>query len=113
MGRYISTTGTAGATNRFISGNGYTAVANDRILCNSSGGAFSIYLPSSNTALDGDTVQVIDYVGAFATYNVTLLRNGSSLPNIMGSAADLVLNINYTSVTLTYTSAAGWVITGK
>lgn len=109
MGRYITTTGTAGSVIRTIS-SAYTAVVNDRIFCTA--GGYSITLPTSNTAIDGDTVQVIDVNGTFGGSNVTLLRAGSVLPNIMGQAADLVLNISYTSLTLTYSVSAGWVITG-
>jgi hypothetical protein len=110
MGRYITTTGTAGSVVRTISTT-YSALVNDRIICTA--GGFNISLPSSNTAIDGDTIQVIDATGAFGASNVTLLRTGSSLPNIMGQAADLLLNINYCAVTLTYTTAYGWIVSGK
>jgi len=108
MGRYITTTGTAGSVVRTINTT-YTALVNDRIICTA--GGFNITLPNSATCIDGDTIQVIDATGIFATNNVTLLRSGAA--NIMGSASDLVLNINYTSVTLTYTVSYGWLITGK
>lgn len=108
MGRYITTTGTAGSVVRTINTT-YTAVVNDRIICIA--GGFNITLPNSATCIDGDTIQVIDATGIFGTNNVTLLRNGSA--NIMNSASDLVLNINYSSITITYTVTYGWIITGK
>ena len=60
MGRYITTTGTAASTFREISTT-YSAVVNDRILANTSGGAFTITLPAS--PIENDTVQVIDIGG--------------------------------------------------
>lgn len=108
MGRYITTTGTAAPVLREVSTT-YTAEPQDRILADSAGGAFTITLPSSATALTGDVVQIIDVTGNFGTNNVTVGRNGS---NINGDGADLTLDINGAIVTLLYTNATyGWVIT--
>ena len=44
MGRYISTTGTAGVVTKQVNST-YQAVVNDRILADSSGAGFTITLP--------------------------------------------------------------------
>lgn len=109
MGRYITTTGTANNVLRTVSTT-YTASVNDRILANSSGGAFTITLPISSGLLENDTIQIIDVAGTFGTNNVTVGRNGA---NIQGVADNLTLDMNYATVTLTYTGATyGWVIVG-
>ena len=108
MGRYITTTGTAAPVIREVSTT-YTAEPQDRILADSTSGAFTITLPSSSTAIVGDVVQIIDVTGNFATANVTVARNGS---NINSTAEDLTLDINGVVVTLLYTNPTyGWVIT--
>ena len=59
MGRYISTTGTASSVIRNVSTT-FTATVNDRILANSSGGAFTITFPLSTSLLVNDVIQVVD-----------------------------------------------------
>lgn len=106
MGRYLTTTGTASTVTRTV-GTTYNAIVNDRILC--SAGGFTITLPLSPAI--GDTIQVIDATNIFATNNVTINRNGQ---NIQGLAEDLVLDINGTVLTLTYTGITyGWIIIGS
>tara|TARA_B100000900_G_scaffold414193_1_gene440170 strand:+ start:2783 stop:3115 length:333 start_codon:yes stop_codon:yes gene_type:complete len=109
MGRYISTTGTASSVIRNVSTT-FTATVNDRILANSSGGAFTITLPLNGSLLVNDVVQVVDVTGSFNTNNVTLARNGSKIQNL---SEDLVLDINNIAVTMIYTgSTYGWIISG-
>jgi len=48
MGRFISTTGTAGAVIREVTEN-FDASVNDRILADSTGGAFTVTLPATGT----------------------------------------------------------------
>jgi len=109
MGRYISTTGTAGPVIREVSAN-FNASVNDRILADSTGGAFTITLPANNSLLVNDTLQIIDVGGDFANNNVDLARNGSL---ISGSAEDLDLDLNGTSLTLMYSGITyGWIIIG-
>ena len=50
MGRYISTTGTAGVVTKEVSTT-YSASVNDRILADSTGGAFTVTLPISTGLL--------------------------------------------------------------
>ena len=96
-----------GGGNPWISKTGsYTALNNDRIFVDTTGGAFSIALPT--TPSTGDTVRVLDVAGNFNTFALTLTRNGS---NIMGAASDLTLSTQYEGVALVYSGATyGWVI---
>lgn len=109
MGRYITTTGTANVVIREVSTT-YTAVVSDRILADSSGGAFTITLPLNTGLLVGDQIQIIDVTGSFNTNNVTLARNGAL---ISGAADDLTLDVNGVVLSLLYTGTTyGWVVTG-
>jgi|TARA_B100002019_G_scaffold289698_1_gene305845 hypothetical protein len=107
MGRYITTTGTAGTVLKTV-GTTYQAVVNDRILCTS--GGFTITLPLSTSLLENDTIQIVDVTGAFGASNVTIARNGAKIQNL---SEDLTLDINNSAVTLVYTGATyGWIISG-
>jgi len=107
MGRYITTTGTAGTTIREVS-NTFNASVNDRILANSSSTAFTITLPASNTLFLNDTIQIIDIGASAATNNITVARNGAKIQNI---ADDLTIDINGSIITLVYTgSNYGWIV---
>jgi hypothetical protein len=82
------------------------AIAGDHILANTSGGAFTIYLPASPAA--GNTIVIADYAGTFATSNLTIASNGNK---ILGTIQDLVLNVSNRNATLVYTdSTRGWII---
>jgi len=74
----------------------YTAANNDAIIANTSGGSFTITLPSGPS--EGDVIRIVDG-GDWATNNLTVARNGSS---IEGDAADLVMNIGGVSVDFVY-----------
>lgn len=78
--------------------NGYTAVANDLVRCNTTAGAFSVTLPASPT--DGDIVGFVDTHETFNTYNLTVLAAGSK--NIEGDATSLILDMNGTYIALVY-----------
>ena len=107
MGRYITTTGTAGATFREISAN-YNAIVNDRILATTSGGAITITFPSSGSLLVNDTIQIIDVGATAATNNITVARNGAKIQNI---ADDLTVDSNGAIITLIYSGATyGWIV---
>lgn len=106
MGRYLTTTGTARVTDRFVSTT-YSAVANDRIYCIA--GGFTITLPAS--PIDGDVIQIIDVTSIFASSNVTVARNGQL---INSSATNLTLDVAGAAVTLVFSGATyGWIITGS
>ena len=83
----------------------FTAVSGEGYFCNTSGGAFTLTLPSSPSA--GDIVGLKDYNGNFSTANLTIGRGGS---NLSGSGADKILDTNNLSLTLVYVDATeGWV----
>ena len=107
MGRYISTTGTAGIVIREVTTT-YQAVVNDRILANSSAGAFTITLPLNASLLNNDTIQIIDVGNAAGTNNITVARHGSL---INGAADNLTIDLNQAIVTLIYTGVTnGWIV---
>lgn len=110
MGRYITTTGTAAPVLREVSTT-YTAQVNDRILCDSASGVFTITFPAAASLLVGDQIQVIDATSNFNGNNVTIDRNGAL---INGASENLILDIDGSVVTLLYTGTTyGWVITSS
>lgn len=85
----------------------YTATTLDGVLCNTTGGGFTVNLPSSPSL--GDMVRVIDVYGTTGTggKEITIGRNGS---NIEAAASDLTINVNRAALGLVYTDATnGWV----
>ena len=106
MGRYITTTGTASSVIRNATTT-FAATVNDRILANSTSGAFTITLPNVATLLANDTIQIIDVGGVAATNKITIARNGAL---IQGLAEDLVIDLSGSVTTLIYTGITyGWV----
>lgn len=82
----------------------YTASVGERIMTDSSGGAFTITLPAS--AAFGDEIEIFDATESWVPNNVTLARNGL---NINGVAADFLCNVDNGKVRLIYFNAAqGW-----
>ena len=75
----------------------YTAVSNDGVQTNTTGGAFTVNLPA--TPLTGTQVFIVDSAGTWGTNNLTIGRNGST---IAGSATDLVCDINSVSIQCIY-----------
>jgi hypothetical protein len=75
----------------------YTASANEGILADTSGGAFTVTLPA--TPGTGDVVVVADPTGDWGTNNLTIGRNGSTIADV---AQDLVCDISGVSVQLVY-----------
>ena len=85
----------------------FTATAGEGYFCNTSGGVFTVNLPSSPSA--GAVVAVADYANTFDTNNLTIGRGGS---NIEGAAADFLVNTEGVAVTLVYVDATkGWIVT--
>tara|TARA_R110000868_G_scaffold14088_5_gene65879 strand:+ start:800 stop:2479 length:1680 start_codon:yes stop_codon:yes gene_type:complete len=79
----------------------YTALAGDRILTDTSGGIFSITLPSTPTT--GDTVILYDITN-WESNNLTVARNGST---IEGVADDFILDLGQIKVDFVY-SGTTW-----
>lgn len=75
----------------------YNASSNDEIHADSTGGAFTINLPS-NPAL-GDRVRIIDAGNSFDTQGVTVGRNGEY---IKGVGADYLLNLKGSFIEFVY-----------
>jgi hypothetical protein len=83
--------------------------AGQGVFCNTTGGSFTLTLPSSPTI--GDEVSFIDYAGTFDTYALTIGRNSSK---INGSTADLTVSVERAANTLVYTdSTQGWLLKNK
>lgn len=75
----------------------YTTQDKEGVLANTTGGAFTVTLPA--TPAVGAQVVVADAGGVWATNNLTIGRNGSTISNL---AEDLICNINGASVQLVY-----------
>lgn len=74
----------------------YTAVSNQGIIADTSGGVWTLTLPASPTV--GDIVSVVDGAN-WATNNLTIGRNGST---IEGDAVDMTMDIGGASVDFIY-----------
>ena len=82
----------------------YTAVNKDRLLIDTAVSAITITLPSSPAI--GDSIEFLDASGTWATYNVTILRNGHP---ILGSNTDLIADVDDARFIMTYAGALeGW-----
>ena len=82
----------------------FTATSGEGYFCNTTGGAFTINLPSSSSV--GDIVAIKDYGSTFDTQNLTIGRGGS---NLNGNAGDFVASTENLSLTLVYADATkGW-----
>lgn len=95
-----------GASNNWtIKTASYSAVNNDMIWANTTGGAFTITLPA--TPATNDRVRIGDVASKWDTLSPIVARNGS---NIMGLAEDLTLNVKNAVVDLVYSGNAtfGW-----
>jgi hypothetical protein len=85
----------------------YTAANNDGVLTNTTGGAFTVTLPTSPSV--GNIVIVIDSFSQWGTNNLTV--DPTALIKIAGNTAGdtLVCDITGATVTLVYTGATyGW-----
>jgi hypothetical protein len=80
--------------------NGYTAVADDLVRCNTTSGAFSISFPTSPT--DGTIIGVVDVASTFGTNHLTIDRGGTT--TIEGDTS-YILDISGTYVSFVYNTA--------
>jgi len=103
--------GTAGASGYVYQGinSNTTAVKGVRYLVDTSSTSVTVTLPSS--AVLGDEIGITDATGNAATNNISISPNGGK---INGSTSNLTLDINSSSVLLSYyNSTRGWVIISK
>jgi hypothetical protein len=85
----------------------YTAVAGDRIFADTSGGAFTITLPSSPSV--GDSVRIMDVSGSFATNSLTVYPGTSNKIMSLAVGANYIANTQNQSFELVYSgSTYGW-----
>ena len=85
----------------------FTAVAGEGYFINTTSGAVTATLPASPSI--GDTVQIRDYAGTFATNNVTVNRNSQK---IGGVATNGTLSTNNIMLILVYVDTTkGWLAT--
>lgn len=74
----------------------YNAASNDAIICNTSGGGFTVTLPASPSI--GDSILFLD-AADWSINNLTISRNGNT---IEGLSENLILNIKGIQVQLVY-----------
>jgi hypothetical protein len=87
----------------------YTILSTDgTIFCDTSGGAFTLTLPSP-TGLGGKLYRIIDSTGFFQTNNITLAPNGAE--KIEGLAASKILQTPWGGFTIT-TDSINWFVMG-
>jgi hypothetical protein len=83
---------------------GTTGVAGRGYFINTTSAAHTFTLPA--TATFADTILIKDYAGTFATFNLTIARNGH---NIQGVANNSLISTNRASVVLVYVDVTrGW-----
>lgn len=90
----------------------YTAVNNDGVLTNTTGGAFTVTLPTSPSV--GNIIVVVDSFSQWGTNNLTI--DPTALIKIAGNTAGdtLTCDITGATVTLVYTGASyGWNVSAQ
>jgi len=120
-GNVLTSTGTTWASSAPAAGGvaytavktaNYTAVNNDGVLTNTTGGAFTVTLPTSPAV--GNIVIVVDSFSQWGTNNLTI--DPTALIKIAGNTAGdtLVCDITGATVTLVYTGATyGWNVSAQ
>jgi hypothetical protein len=103
----IASTASGGVAYTAVKTANYTAANNDGVLTNTTGGAFTVTLPTSPSV--GNQIIVADSFGTWGTNNLTI--DPTALIKIAGQTAGTTLtcNINSVAITLVYTGATyGW-----
>jgi hypothetical protein len=110
--KFVATDGTnwfelkTGSVDYIEKTSAYTALAGDNIFADTSGGAFTITLPSSPS--QGDTVSFIDAEGTFDTNNLTI-EPGSEKIMAQTAGDEMVVDTNNAGFALVYQdSDFGW-----
>jgi hypothetical protein len=92
-----------GTETRVLVRKDYTAIPNQQIIADSESGPFTISLPLASRA--GDFVSIVD--NGNATDNaITIDKNGSLID---GTATNLIINSNYTAITLV-SDGTNWIV---
>jgi len=90
--------------NVVVTGNGTTLKNKEQAFCNTTGGAFTITLPSS--PVQGDTVRIFDVADTFDSSSLTIARNGNP---IMGDSADMTVTTEGAAFEMVfYDGVQGW-----
>ena len=108
----IASSSSGGVSYTAVKTANYTAANNDGVLTNTTGGAFTVTLPTSPSV--GNIVLVIDSFSQWGTNNLTI--DPTALINIAGNTAGdtLVCDITGATVTLVYTGATyGWNVSAQ
>jgi len=90
---------TASSLNYSIKNSNYTAVNNDKLLCDTSAGTFTVTLPI--TPAFGTTIIIYDRAN-FSTNPLTIARNGSTIENL---ADDFSIDVGQTRTEFVYDGA--------
>jgi len=87
----------------------FSATAGQGYFCDTTSNTITVTLPASPTS--GDTIALVDYARTFATYNLTVGRNGNK---IQGVASNSVISTSGASLYIVYMDATnGWVYTNQ
>lgn len=94
------------STSFIIITSAYTAVVEDKIQADTSGGAFTITLPA--TASVGDSIEIEDAKLSWPTHNLTIARNGLL---INGGTSNYTASVVGNKLSVIYISSGyGWSI---
>jgi hypothetical protein len=100
----INGMGISGGPTNSIQAVNFNAVKDYRYFVNTNTAAITATLPAAPAQFT--TIEFCDYHGSFATFNLTIARNGSL---IMELAEDLIVNVTNANVKLVYLDATiGW-----
>lgn len=99
---------TGSATLTAANTTGYTSAA---LLCDSSGGSFTITLPKPTDLARAFRLTLVDIAGAAASHPVSILNSASTVQGISISTALQVLNVNGATLVLSTTGGSdAWTI---
>lgn len=87
----------------------HTVTSTDNVLrCDTTSNAITITLLAASADYKGSSITILDASGTFGTNNVTVEVADGSGDTIQGSAEDLIINIDNSSVDLLCTSATSY-----
>ena len=110
--KQIAGVGVGGVIYTAVKTSNYTAVNSDGVLTNTTGGAFTVTLPTSPSV--GNIIVVVDSFSQWGTNNLTI--DPTALIKIAGNTAGdtLTCDITGATVTLVYTGASyGWNVSAQ